>query len=97
MKLEVPHDLDQDEALERVQRMIHEAKALYASRIQAIQEQWVENEGRFLLKVMGMTSEGTIVVEQSVVRIESKIPLAAMMVKGQIEQGIRRQLTRLLS
>ena len=97
MKLEVPHTLNQDEALQRVQRMIHEAKALYASRIQALEEQWVENEGRFMLKVMGMTSEGTIVVNESVVRIESKIPLAAMVVKGQIEHGIRQQLGRLLS
>lgn len=97
LKIDVPHTLTQDEALARVQRLLTQVKSQYAEQIQQVDEQWEQFQGRFLLKVMGMKSEGTVRIEEAAVRIDSKIPLAAWVMKGQIETAIRTHLGKLLS
>ena len=51
----------------------------------------------FAFKAMGMAVSGTVKVEESAVRLDAKIPMAAMMFKGMIEQQIRKELDGVLA
>jgi len=96
MNLKVEHSLTQEEARERLQRFLELVKAQYGSHVSNLEEEWNENFLRFAFSAMGFSTSGKVTVEATEVVVDSKIPLAAMMVRGKIESTIREQLTRVL-
>ena len=97
LKMAVPHQLSQEEAMSRIQRFMERVRERYKDHVSDTEESWAGNLFNFGFKTHGMNVKGNMAVEPSEVKIDGQIPFAAMMFKGKIEQTIRDELTRLLS
>lgn len=97
INVSVPHKLPPGEAVKRIRELLSRATAEYSGQISNLQENWNATVGSYSASVRGFSVSGTLTVEASVVLVELTIPFAAMLFKGQIESGIRDQLTKVLS
>jgi hypothetical protein len=97
LSVDVPHALGQPEALSRVQGMLNQLKAQYGDQVSNLQESWNGPVGEFSMKAMGFDVSGRIVVGERSVEMDGNLPLMATPFKGQIEQRLREEATRLLS
>ena len=93
---EVPHQLGQAEAVEKLKGFLDQVKERYAKQISEIEGSWSDNVLSYALTTFGIKVDGTLTVEEESVRMEGNLPFAAMMFKGKIESGIRDALTRVL-
>ena len=73
------------------------AKERNQGKVQDLVENWQGNNLNFSFKTYGFDVSGTVAVEPNAVRIDSKIPFAAMMFKGKIEQTLKDELAKLLA
>ena len=97
MSVVVPHELSQDEALGRIQRLLTDLKGQYADRFDELQESWSGYDGQFSLRAMGFTVPGTLSVQPSRVEMRGDLPFAAAPFKGRIEQMVRERAEQLLA
>ena len=95
--LEVPHGLGKEEALQRVKGKIEQLKQSQQGGYTDLYEQWDGETFSFKFRAVGMRVGGKATVEDSVVIVAADLPLAAMMFKGKIEQGVRQHLGALLA
>ncbi len=96
LKMSVPHELSQDEALRRIKNLLEEVKTQFSDKISNLYEQWDGYEGNFGFSAMGFSVSGTLTVEDDEVEISGNLPLAAMFFKGKIESTIRERAEALL-
>ncbi|HEX3997826.1 MAG TPA: polyhydroxyalkanoic acid system family protein [Pirellulales bacterium] len=96
VQLTIPHHLSQEEALERLKGLLAKVKARYQNQVSDLEETWTDNVVQFGFKTYGFTIAGSMRVEPSEVRFDAKVPMAAMMFKGKIEQTLRDEITRVL-
>ncbi len=97
LTMETPHELGQEEATHRLQHGFSFVKSNFQGHLSDVTEQWDGNALAFGFKAMGMKVAGNVTVEDSVVRLDADLPLAAIMFKGTIEQRVRKELDRLLA
>ncbi len=97
LNMESPHALGRDEALRRLKAKVTEAEDAYGSQVNDLQNEWNDQTLSFGFKTMGMSVAGTVAVEDGVVKLSAKLPMAAMMFKGMIEERIRSELGELLA
>ncbi len=97
IRVSIPHQLSQDEALKRIQRGIAQAKSQNPDKVRDLEESWNGYEGTFSAKAMGYSATASILVDPSEVTVESALPLIASPFKGKIEAALRDMLTRLLT
>ena len=95
--MEVPHTLGRDKATERLKKHIAAAVENYKAQLSDLREEWQDQTLSFGFKAVGMKVAGSMTVEDSRVRVEADLPLAAMMIKGMIEQQVRDGLSQVLS
>jgi hypothetical protein len=93
----VPHHRTQDEVTDRLKRLLEHAKERNLDKVQDLVEQWNDHTLTYSFKTFGFTVGGTMAVEPHEVRVESKLPFAAMMFKGKIEEILRDELTRAIA
>jgi putative polyhydroxyalkanoic acid system protein len=93
----VRHELGQEPARARVERFLDSVQRDYAAHISHVSGEWAENRLDFRFLVSGLNVSGTLVVDESIVRVAGPLPLAAALFRGQIERTIRDELERLLS
>ena len=94
--LEVPHALDQDEAMRRLKEKFAAARAEYQDRVSKFHDEWKDHTFSFSLQALGMGVSGTVAVEPRKVRLEVALPLAAMLFKRAIEDRLRQEIDGLL-
>lgn len=92
LSMEVPHTLGRDEAARRLKVQIERAR----SKVSDLQDDWQGDTLNFKLQAMGFKVGGAMEVQDSAVIIDADLPLAALMVKGMIEQRIRQELGTVL-
>ena len=97
LSMEHPHALGQDEAIQRIKAKIEKDKEAYAGKFNNANDVWEGNTLNFGFEAVGMTVSGTMTVEESAVKIDAKLPLAAMMFKGIVEQKTHEELEKLLA
>lgn len=97
LKMTVPHQLGQEEAATRLKGFLAKVKERYQNQVSDLQETWTDNKLDFAFKTYGFNIKGSMVVEAADVLFEGQIPFAAMMFKGKIEQGLRDEITRVLT
>jgi hypothetical protein len=97
LQLIIPHRLGQEEALVRLKNLLGKVKQRYQTQVGDLQETWTENVVQFGFKTYGFAVSGQMAVEPSDVRFDAKIPMAAMMFKGKIEQTLRDEINRVLA
>jgi hypothetical protein len=94
---EVSHDLGEKEATARLRGFSDALRAKYADQVKNLEESWNEDGSlTFSFKTMGLKIGGDICVGEDTVKLDGKLPFAAVAFKGKIEQEIREQLERVL-
>jgi hypothetical protein len=97
VQLTIPHQLGQEEALARLKGFLGKVKQRYQTQVSDLHETWTDNVVQFGFKTYGFTVSGQMTVEPADVRFDAKVPMAAMMFKGKIEQTLRDEISRVLA
>jgi hypothetical protein len=93
---QVPHGLPRDQAAEKLKTFVEAVRREHGEKVQNLRGQWRETTLEFAFTAYGMAVEGSMIVEESHVRVEGTLPLAAVLFRGQIEQTIRGELVKIL-
>jgi hypothetical protein len=96
ISLNIPHELSQAEALNRIQQFLPQLKEQHSDKIKDLEESWNGNTGEFKFKISGFKVSGTLQVGEDHVVITGELPFAALLFKGQIENSIREKAMELL-
>ena len=86
--MQIPHALGREEATRRIKEQIPKVR----DQVPDLDEQWQDHTLTFHFTAMGFKVGGTLAVEDTAANLDVDLPLAAMMVKGMIEQRIRQEL-----
>jgi len=97
LSMETPHELGREEATHRLKHGFSFVRSNFHGQLSDVSEQWDGNTLKFGFKAMGMKVSGNVTVEDSRVKLDADLPLAAVMFKGVIEQRLRKELDRLLA
>lgn len=97
MRIQLSHNLGQEEAMNRIKGLFNEMKQEHGDRIQNLQEKWESDAGTFSFQVNGFSISIEITVTPSTVVLSGNIPVFALPFKSKIEQEIRKRATELLS
>ena len=95
--LEAPHALEQEEAARRLKDKFHAVREAYGDKVSDLKGDWEGNTLSFGFRVMGMKISGTAEVAPSVIKLVAKLPLAAMMFRGQVESRVKEEMATLLA
>ena len=96
IELNIPHELSQAEALNRIQNFLPQLKEQHSDRINDLQEKWNGTTGEFKFKISGFKVSGTLQIGEDNVLIKGELPFAAILFKGQIEETIKLKAEELL-
>jgi hypothetical protein len=96
ISLSIPHQLSQDEAKERVSRLITEGRAKAAEQISDVEETWNGYVDTFRFRARGFSVEGRLEVQAAQVLIDLNLPFAAFPLKSRIEQELLTHARQLL-
>jgi hypothetical protein len=91
--MQIPHTLGREEATRRLQEQLPKVRG----QVTELDEQWQDHTLTFHFKVLGFKVGGTLAVEEAAANVDVDLPLAAMIVKGTIEQRVRQELGGLLA
>ena len=97
LSVDVPHQLPKEEALTRIKKLLGNLKQEQKEYISNVQENWVGNKGNFSFTVKGFDCSGTIIVNDTNVDIDSKVPFAVSLFKGKITSMIKEKARELLA
>ena len=93
----IPHNLRQQEAIERVKKLLTEIKRKHGDRISDLKENWEGNVGEFGFTAQGFNVSGNLEVNSTNVKLTGKIPLALSLFKGAISKTIYEEGSKILS
>ncbi len=96
LEMTIPHNLPQEEALQRIKKLLSETTREHGDRIQDLQETWSGNTGNFSFKAQGYDISGTLTVNPSSIELQGKIPFAVSLFKGRITKMIDEKAAELL-
>ena len=96
LNISVPHKLQSDVALQRVQSAIKQILTEHQGMIKNLTESWNGQVGEFSATVMGMSISVTLWVTGSEVNITGNYPLAGIIYKKRIESEIKSAAERIL-
>ena len=97
LKMNIPHELSQAEALARIRGMLSQLKEEQRDKISNVEEQWKDETGKFQFSAMGFDLSGVINVTPHSVDIDARIPFAVSLFQGRIKEIINNKATELLS
>ena len=92
-QVSVPHEHPRDHAVERLKKFSESMRRESPVELTEIVERW-DDEGNlhFSFKAMNMAVSGRLCVEVDQVVVDGKLPLAAVMFRGMIENQIREKI-----
>ncbi len=93
LSMQIPHTLGRDEATRRIKEQIPKVRG----NVSELEEQWQDHTLTFHFQVLGFKVGGALAVEDTAANVDVDLPLAAMMVKGMIEQRVRQELGTVLA
>lgn len=88
-QVEVPHQLERDEAAEKLRRYSEMAKSGMPAEISNLEENWDE-EGNlaFSFTALGFQVSGQMISYAEIVVVSGKLPFAALPFRGMIEKQL---------
>ncbi|HWA99832.1 MAG TPA: polyhydroxyalkanoic acid system family protein [Pirellulales bacterium] len=92
----VPHSMTAADASAKLHEFMPRIRSQYQDQIKDVTENWNGNTLEFSFKTLGFTFKGTLASQDNNTDVVLEIPLAAMMVKGRIEQEVKGGLQKLL-
>jgi len=96
VSMTVPHAMGQEQATERLKGFLDLVKDRYQDKVSDLTQSWQDNKLTFGFSTFGFKISGDMNVEPTEVKLNATIPFAAMIFKGQIEQALRGELTKVL-
>lgn len=96
LSLNIPHSQSQEEALSRIKQMLGRLQEEQKGTITDVQENWNGSNGNFSFSAKGFNIAGTIQVKDKEVLLESDLPFAVSLFKGQIASIITEKANTLL-
>ena len=96
IKITIEHQLEKNDAKEKIKNLLTNLKEEFKDKISNVTETWNDYNSNFSFKVMGMPIKGDLFVENALVKLDSKIPFAAVPFKKTIESTIRKEAEKLL-
>ena len=96
-KLEVPHQIGQEQATVRLKGFLKQVRERYESQVSDLEESWNDNTLQFSFKAYNFDIGGNLSVQADTVSLKGNLPLAAFAFRRRIEQTIRDELEKLLS
>lgn len=92
------HSLGRAEAVARIKKAIAAERNSGSSMISSPSEDWVsDHECEYSLRAFGFRIEGSVVIGESNVTVDVKLPMLAGLVKGTIESQLSQEVRRILS
>ncbi len=92
INLEIPHQLSAEEARNRLERF---TEGLPQDQVTDLEQSWNGNTLSFGFKTFGIKIGGDLTAADEKLLVNLELPFSAMMFKGKIEAGIKKQLERL--
>ena len=89
MKVVLDHNLPQERAIICAEKIFKDLSEKYEDEFSDLEQKTEGNEILFSFRIRGMNISGTITVNEDNVTIEGKLPFAAKIFKGLIENKIR--------
>ena len=97
IQFSIPHSLDTDEAVTRLKGFVGKLRERNEPKFMVKSEQWEQRKLSCAFSSYGFAMDATMQVEPHEVKFHLQIPFAAIVFKGQIEQRLRDELTKVLS
>ncbi len=97
VKLDIPHQLGEEEALRRLKEKADLLGDTYGSQVSDLQQQWNGNVLSYSFKTMGAAIKGSLMVGPSDVKVDVEVPWMAMAFRGTIESKVREEVGTLLA
>lgn len=97
IQFSVPHSFEPDEVVTRLKSFIAKLRERNDPKFLVKSEQWNERNLKCSFSSYGFAMDADMQVEPTALKFHLNIPFAAMMFKGQIEQKLRDELTRVLT
>ena len=94
---EVEHELGQQEATERLKKLLDQVRQQYSDFVTELKGDWDDNVLTFSLQTYGFKIDGVLTVEDRIARLTGNLPFAALAFRGKIEQSIVSELRKELS
>jgi hypothetical protein len=97
LSMKTAHHLGKEEAERRLKDKLRVALEAHGRKATDLREEWSDGTLSFAFKTMGASVAGTMVVQDSEVRLAAEVPLRIALFKRLIERRIRAELGNLLS
>ncbi len=97
MRVELNHDLKTEKATACAEKIFKQLAEEYKDEFSDLEQETKVNIIDFSFKIRGMYIKGNIIVEENKVIIESKLPFAARIFQGMIENKIKENADRMMS
>lgn len=97
IQFSVPHTFDPDEVVRRLKAFIAMLRDRNDPKFLVKSEAWNDRNLKCSFSSYGFAMDADMQVEAQALKFHLTIPFAAMMFKGQIEQKLRDELTKVLS
>ena len=97
LDLSIPHELSQEEALNRIKRLWTDTKRDHSDKISDLKENWEGNKGTFSFNAKGYDISGDLIVQPNSIEIHSQVPFAVSLFKGMIANMVQQKAKELLA
>lgn len=97
LTVEVPHQLNKDEALARIKNLLVNLKEEQKDIVSGVKEEWSGDQGNFSFSAKGFELSGDIKVSDTNVIINAQLPFAVALFKGAIQNIIEQRAKALLA
>ncbi len=96
MQLSVNHTNPKDKMLECSKKLLDQLKEQHKGRISHVTQIWTGYDSKFSFRISNFNVEGTICVKEDKLEINGRLPLAARLFKGMIEDTIIKSMKQLV-
>ncbi|HEY4516714.1 MAG TPA: polyhydroxyalkanoic acid system family protein [Candidatus Paceibacterota bacterium] len=96
MHLNIPHKFSREEALERVKKVLVDARPQLTGKATIEEERWESDILHFAFTTEGQHISGQLKVKDKEFELDAKLPLMLRMFEGKIEKMIAAQATQIL-
>src|SRR5208282_6724718 len=97
ISLSIPHQLGQEEAKERISRLIAENRGKALDGVSALAETWTGYVDTFSFRARGFSVAGRLEVQAAKIVVDLSLPFAAFPFKGRIEEELLARARQLLA
>lgn len=97
LTLNIPHSQTKEEALSRIKQLLGRLQEEQKGTVTNVQENWDGPNGDFSFSAKGFNIAGTIQVKENEVQLDSDLPFAVALFKGQIASLITEKANALLA